>query len=196
MGEGFVWTAWAFVWRGREENASLQTLRVHREDPAMTVIGIDPGGLSFGWALLEDGKLRRCGWEFDKGRSELAWSLHTWVAELEPRGPSFAIIEVPKVYQQRQWKGNPADLIQVAVTAGMVAQALMQQFVIELVEPHAWKGSRPKDVHCASVLRQLDAQEREHITHCGVAKSRLHNVIDAVGLALWRVKKIGAAVEE
>jgi hypothetical protein len=58
----------------------------------------------------------------------------------------------------------------------------------ELVEPHKWKGSTPKNIHQPRILKCLDYANTRVLEDGleGVAVSKQHNVVDAVGLGLWR----------
>jgi hypothetical protein len=101
--------------------------------------------------------------------------------------PSAVVIEVPQVYQQRLQKGDPNDLIDVAVIAGIAAGAAAPFAEPQLVRPHKWKHNRPKAFDNAYTLSLLSAEEKLVVDSCGAPKSKLHNVIDAVGIGLWRL---------
>ena len=147
------------------------------------VIAIDPGQWS-GVAYFEDGVLTRAEL-VGKGEDEVAaYTLLRHGNRLGVQG----VIEIPQVYQQRQWKGDPNDLISVAYIAGMFGGWLRGAGAEVLtVLPHKWKGSRPKDVDVRYTLSCLTDEERMLLPR--LPASKLHNVIDAVGIGLWHQKR-------
>lgn len=146
------------------------------------ILGVDPGANSYAWAFVDGGKVLACGMAIvgqPIERPQLAGSY-----------PLYVVIELPQVYRQSHWKGDPNDLIRVAVTVGRVQAWIEHAFRgvlgrVNLVKPHDWKGSRPKAVHCRSILAKLDPESLDRLEACGVAESLKHNVVDAIGLALW-----------
>jgi len=90
------------------------------------------------------------------------------------------VCEVPQIYPMEKWKGDPNDLIDVAVVAGMhLAKGLRQV----MVRPREWKGSVPKTIHNNRVLTQLDPLKKAMVDV--IPKTLRHNVVDAIGLGLW-----------
>lgn len=100
--------------------------------------------------------------------------------------PLQVAIERPQIYPQRQQKGDPNDLIDVAILAGICIGAA-QDCSIDLVKPHAWKGSRPKTVDVNYTKSLLSPVEKRILEKCDCIKSELHNVIDAIGIGLWKL---------
>jgi len=100
--------------------------------------------------------------------------------------PFTVVIERPQIYPQRQQKGDPNDLIDVAILAGICIGAA-QDCAVDLVKPHAWKGSRPKTVDVNYTKSLLSLAEKRILEKCDCRKSELHNVIDAVGIGLWKL---------
>ena len=147
------------------------------------LVTFDPAARHAGWAAFREGRLASCGLEredpLSAGLEELAGTLS--VHRL--------VVEVPQVYQQRGWKGDPNDLIEVALTAGRIAQAF-DQAPAEFVRPHAWKGSVPKDVMLLRITESLDGAEQNVLHAAKVPASMKHNVIDAVGLGLWALGRL------
>lgn len=138
------------------------------------LFSIDPGKNEFAWALFDNKKLIKCGMcEVDNIR-DLVYGV--MIDEV--------VIEVPQIYMQRKWKGDPNDLIDVAVTAGRVAGQFSQ---VEFVRPRIWKGNRPKDIDNNYTLSQLISKELTILNICGVQKSKRHNVVDAIGIGLWKL---------
>lgn len=146
---------------------------------------IDPGAHALAFACFVDERLREVdmirGENFPHGIDRFRGSLATCV-------PS-AVIEVPQVYGRRRSPVDPNDLIAVAVTVGRAAQQFFAGRV-DLVQPHTWKGSVPKDVMLNRIVSKLDDGERLILHSAKVPASLRHNLIDAVGLGLWKVRRL------
>lgn len=153
----------------------------------MKLISVDPGKVGLGWAYFENSYLLKAG--IIENVLELQKLNYTFVELLSCCRPTVCVIEVPQVYQQRSWKGDPNDLIDVAVIAGVVAAAASAFGEPQLIRPHAWKGNRPKAVDIEYTLSLLSDDERVIVEGCGALKSKLHNVIDAVGIGLWKLER-------
>jgi hypothetical protein len=127
----------------------------------VTVLAIDPGR-DTGWAFLDDARrLVMC------GLGNPPDSI---------RHP--VVIERPQVYRGRGSKGDPNDLITLAIQVGQYKErAERSGSKVELVLPHSWKGTVDPDILCRRVVASLSEVE------CAVLFR--HNVIDAVGLAIW-----------
>ncbi len=140
------------------------------------LIAIDPGDFA-GVALFEGELLARV--EFVVGAARVGWK---W------EGPPHCdvVCEVPQKYV-----GSNAEmqsLLTLAVTAGYLIGAV-QPKSIKLCFPRDWKGQRPKDVDNAYTLKLLTDQERQILEVSGIPRSQLHNVIDAIGIGLWALKR-------
>ena len=77
----------------------------------MDIISIDPGKDYFAWAEFIDKQLTRCNKEKIDNLGGMGKPINLY----------YAIIELPRVY--RHSKGDPNDLIDVAVTCGRLAHA-------------------------------------------------------------------------
>ena len=143
-----------------------------------TLATVDPGR-GLGWAIFRDSRLVASGL-FD-GTDLVGVTLRLKSLYREHR-PSMGVIEIPQVYQQRLQKGDPNDLIGVAVLAGVAVATMAPYCQAELVHPRVWKGQRPKDVDNRWTLSQLDADEL-------AVAGKNHNVLDAIGLGLWQLKR-------
>lgn len=144
------------------------------------IVAIDPGKHASGWAAFHGGELQLCGY---------TGSHKTVVATLEPifGTPELVIIEAPRVYDRRRWKGDPNDLIDISIAGGILVGALRPE-AIKIIRPQDWKGQTPKDIQAERTLAKLTEAERLQLE--GVTtKSKLHNVIDAVGIGLWELKR-------
>jgi hypothetical protein len=142
------------------------------------LLSIDPGKNEFGWARFHAAQLMQCGFEQVKYAQSLFYRMTV----------DCAVIEVPQIYPMRSWKGDPNDLIDVALTSGQIA-GILSLNKKEFVRPHAWKGNRPKDIDNNYTLSKLDERELVILNQCEVIKSKRHNVIDAIGIGLWKLNR-------
>lgn len=151
----------------------------------MKLMTIDPGK-NLGWAVFEDGRLIETGLLED---CTLMGVVRTLSAVCAGHRPSLAVIEIPQVYQQRLLKGDPNDLVDVAVIAGAAAAVITPFAEPQLVRPHVWKGNRPKAIDNRHTLSVLSADEKSKIP----LGAKRHNVLDAVGMGLWKLGRRKAA---
>jgi hypothetical protein len=141
------------------------------------IVAIDPGKHASGWAVFWDGKLWACGFGND---ADPILDVTEGIVDL-------VVLEVPRVYDRKRWKGDPNDLIDISVAGGILVGALRPE-TVKLVRPQDWKGQTPKGVQADRTLAKLTKAEAERLN--GVAsKSKLHNVIDAIGIGLWELKR-------
>lgn len=141
---------------------------------------IDPGTRSVGFAVFTGGTLT------EAGLCVPDVTVPPWLRDLD-----VIVVEQMQVYVQSKQKGDPNDLISVAQVAGeFVGAARVLNPGIEAIyyRPSVWKRSVPKAVMGERILRALRAEERDKIAH--VAKSLLHNAIDAVGLGLYELGRM------
>ena len=145
------------------------------------LLAVDPGTNVTGWASFADARRVECGgWRAD-GLYEMLSKL-LLVRENEKFASERTAVERPQVYSQRKWRGDPNDLVGVALVAGAVA-ALFPP--VDFVLPHTWKGSAPKDVVAERVRGALSEEELRRLP----PKMR-HDVWDAVGLGLWSLNRL------
>ena len=154
----------------------------------MSLLAIDPAKKSIAWAFFHEQSLENCGFlpfdSFDE--------LHRKIQALEEFLAfhlSDIVIEIPQIYNQRYWKGDPNDLIDVAFSAGAALGYINPYGEVLLVRPKEWKGSRPKDVDNRHTLKLLTEEEMAIYERMDLAKSLRHNVIDAIGIGLWAVER-------
>lgn len=140
-------------------------------------IAVDPG-IDTGWALFDvKGDLEECG-----------------LGDVFPfRTSAKVVIEKPEIYAARFMKGNPNDLITLAIRVGRYQQVLEQRgnhCEVKLVLPKTWKGQVPKEIMAARTLQSLSEKEKEvfMVQTKGITKSKMHNVWDAVALGKWAIK--------
>jgi hypothetical protein len=132
----------------------------------VTLLSIDPGKHLCGWALFEGPELAECGLSSFEKIADYAIT------------PDDIIVEKPQIYRATKSQGNPNDLIDVAITVGKILSLFP---AARVVLPREWKGSVPKKVHHAR--NPLTAEEKKLLPK--LAKSELHNVVDAVLLGKW-----------
>lgn len=138
------------------------------------VIGIDPGNCT-GVAYVLDGILVEAYATDPDGRLTDTWCVPTMRA----------VVEFPRVYPGGRTR-QANDLITLAITTGRwIERAYGLGCAVTRVEPRAWKGTAPKAVMGRRILASLSAPERKVIDALRLPPSKLHNVVDSVGLALW-----------
>lgn len=140
----------------------------------MLILAIDPGN-DTGWAIDQDGRLIGCGVS-SKGSF---WA---------PRKVDHMVIERPEVYQARFMKGNPNDIITLAITVGELCERVRPYCTFQtLVLPKQWKGSIDKDVHHGRIQDALSPEDLAFVAEKGkrYPKSKTHNMWDAIGLVKW-----------
>lgn len=153
------------------------------------LLSIDPGFRYFGFAVLDDYELLHAGisktksedWEKWTGQPpsflEIAFLLdnYDW-AERK------ALIEFPKVHRDTP---NADSIVKLAAACGAYTSILQAAgFDVTWVEPRAWKGQVPKDVMFKRIVAKLKDFEYSRIDN-----PKDHNVIDAVGIGLWQIRK-------
>lgn len=153
------------------------------------LLAIDPGEWT-GYAVYQMQKLVEAG-VLGKGRAEIQGQLRATLGCLVAAGrrPDEAVIEIPQVYRQRQQKGDPNDLISVAIIAG-ICNSLIYSYTycdVDLIHPREWKGQRPKDVDNRGILETLSQEELRIFEALKLPKSKAHNVVDAIGIGLWEL---------
>lgn len=102
-------------------------------------------------------------------------------------GPVDVVVERPQVYVQSKQKGDPNDLITVALMAGAAASNIAQGRVTACL-PREWKGSVPKDAMVERIRRRLTPEEYARVDL--PARSLRHNVFDAVGIGLHQLGRL------
>jgi hypothetical protein len=136
------------------------------------LIAIDPGTVT-GHAVFHGGTLTHAGLGLVDMRADEV------------------VIELPEY--RRESRVSPNDLIALAVKVGraMCFYESASGAIVTLVKPSKWKGGVPKTVHHPRILAALADHELDVISKVKCAASALHNVVDAVGLGLWALKRMG-----
>lgn len=116
---------------------------------------------------------------------------HTLIMALlgDPRdykvSAQYCVIEKPKVYKRTKSKGDPNDLITLAIRVGEYKQYFQSIGAkVGLVWPSEWKGQEDKGLNNARVVAALSPLERGRLKGAlqYVSTSKQNNVIDAIGL--------------
>ena len=154
----------------------------------MRILAFDPGVHHVGWASLEEGRLMRCGLVRESKDTPLYVALGARFDDRDLAGVE-VVIERPQIYKQAQWKGDPNDLIDLAMVAGVLGY-LCRRGAVACVRPHAWKGSAKKTAVHAWIRKRLDAEELAIVDAVDVPPSLRHNVLDAIGIGLWKAGRL------
>lgn len=160
--------------------------------PGFVFTCVDPGLRGCGVAEFTGGVITRAAYVRNpvlSGRGygahvEMADAVNGWISDDSER----IIIEHPVIYPgAAQQKGDPNDLIDVAAVGAAIAVGFLTNY-IETVHPREWKGQVPKDVMTRRISAAISPEEREHIEPC--QSSLMHNVLDAIGIGLWKLGRI------
>lgn len=139
------------------------------------LIAIDPG-VSTGAAVFRGGELALC-----------------WVGDPRFFGVGHMVIECPQAYAPRLSKGDPNDLIKLAVRVGRYVEAFeLQTIPTEMVLPNEWKGQIDKEIHHRRAEKRVSPNELEIWAHAkkGLSKKATLDLGDAVALGLWRLGRL------
>lgn len=134
-------------------------------------VSIDPGVRLCGLAAWIDGKLH-----YARLDSCIAYWSSDWALA----------IEKPQVYVQSKLKGDPNDLIDLAIAVGKISTRFSE---VVMYRPAQWKGQVPKDIMTERIKLKLSNRELDLVDL--PAKSLQHNVWDAIGIGLHHLKVTG-----
>ena len=156
------------------------------------IISIDPGVRTAGFALWDGAYLHRAGLlRSDRITIEPPWvTLYEESFRLTQFSPfTEIVIERPQVYVRRG-KGDPNDLIALALAAGLIVGTLLVEHprakVTEYL-PATWKGQVPKKIMVERIKKGLTEGEHKRV-NLPTAASLAHNVWDAVGIGLYHLR--------
>lgn len=149
---------------------------IRAEDRAAeALLAFDPGNRT-GWARFVGQKLVAAGL-LKAGRIELGW-------------PQKVVVEVPRWYP-KEHEIDVNDLLDLGLKAGVLSGFYEQRGVeVESVFPRTWKGTVPKKIHNERVLAALTEEEVALLPRRPRAKDHDHNVLDAVGIGLWKLGRM------
>jgi hypothetical protein len=141
------------------------------------ILAVDPGVHLCGCALFIGDQLATA-WLEEKGPRAI-WS----AVDPKWREHVRVIVEVPQVYGRSRSKGDPNDLINVALVAGAIVGLFPNT---RIVRPREWKGDVPKEV----VERAAREVIGDRIAAVQFPKRRAlaHNIWDAVALGLFEAR--------
>ena len=162
------------------------------------ILAIDPGISATGWAIMIDKRLEACGLlraddlNMVESIQKLCYDLNlVWEKHMSgTKPPEYMVIEKPQVYQQRLSKGDPNDLIPLAIIGG-AAWITMKPKHVSFPLPRQWKGQVPKKVLFERVFKDLSKREENILKEDSelVPANLRHNVYDAVCLGKWAVER-------
>jgi hypothetical protein len=152
------------------------------------LLAIDPGA-DTGWAVFDAvRRLTLCGLYDGEKHRQIPGS-----ADLASISPHRLLIECPKL--RPFGEKNPNAILAVARNAGEWAGRFAFFAPAEYLTPNEWKGSTPKEIDHARTWAKLDALEQGIVDRfftsapgrAGLAPSKRHNVLDAIGIGLFGV---------
>ena len=156
----------------------------------MKLLAVDPGVRCCGWALFQDTILEDCGLVRIMAKDYSDISAFRTMANNFPRADWLAI-EVPRIYERRKSKGDPEDILRLAILCGVLI-GRWPSSKIQAIRPRDWKGTIAKARITDYVihLRNLEALRGRGFSRYvaamdAIPKSLAHNVADAVGIGLW-----------
>lgn len=141
-----------------------------------TLMAIDPGIRLVGWAWFVLGKLSACGIDHPDRITLFG---------------DTTVIEKPQVYRALRSKGDPNDLIDVAVIVGELkrqAKLRTPPSRIETPKPAEWKRQVDKAIHHRRIMKVLTDDERRIVPQ--LPKKVHHNMVDAIGIGLAHLERL------
>lgn len=153
------------------------------------LVSIDPGVKLCGVALWDDGELVNAWLTKGKSWRDTATNVSRDVYQRFSMriSPVDVAIEVPQVYHQSKQKGDPNDLINIALFVGAASVATATGEV-HTYRPAEWKKQVPKDAMVERIKKKLTPEERARVD-LPRAKGLHHNIWDAVGIGLHHIKR-------
>jgi hypothetical protein len=144
----------------------------------MTLLAIDPGACT-GWAAFRHGALYGAGVMAPEDDDVAAWGT---VMRMD-----LVVIENPRIYPRQ--KANPNDILKLARCVGRYEERFGRsaRARVQLVEPHDWKGSIPKEIMTNRIESELTFAEQAVLPE--LPKTKRHNMLDAVGLGKWAMRQ-------
>ena len=168
----------------------------------MNVLSVDPGLVATGWAVFDDKSLIGAGIitpeksrEGPARSASIAQQLH-WTSTVNVHRPDYLVIEIPQIYTRAKSKGDPDDLLRLAILVGEIEAVFTGVQKIE-VRPRGWKGTIKKARRIQEYIIHkrnaafLGPAGRYASSIQSVPKSLAHNVADAVGIGIWFLKSKG-----
>lgn len=161
------------------------------------LLAIDPGVRHFGAALFHAGDrhLDRAALIRNpiKAGNDLAVAAAACEALIRWLGPDArtvrsVCVEIPRVYNAGNQKGDQNDLIALAGVGYSLGCAVVAADRRIRYFPREWKGTIDADKMTDRIERRLDRVEKAMIETCPA--SLRHNVIDAIGIGLKELGRL------
>lgn len=153
---------------------------------------VDPGSRQLGWAALDQSRVVDCGIIRAPYLEAMLDYLTSEGSELPPQADTL-VVERPYIYRGPQQKGDPNDILVVALVVGAVIGST-EYDKLKLPSPKDWKGTVDKVVMGKRILSLLSPIEKQLLLlrvpevrafeERPSAKSVALNTIDAIGLGL------------
>ncbi len=140
---------------------------------------VDPGVSYYARARWEESHLVSVSLEPIKSTGDLPYE------ELLRGGLQLVVMELPREHGSSQAQAN--DILDLAFAAGLVCGRYYSHVTYT---PGTWKGQVPKAVHHPKIMASLTQDEKKLLA--GLTKTSLKHIMDAVGLGLYHLKRIGA----
>ena len=98
-------------------------------------------------------------------------------------------VEYPEQYAQTP---APRSSVQgLACTGGgIVCMLKREDNKVEFVLPKEWKKQVPKDIMLERIVNRLSDSEKAILESKRLIKSKKHNVVDAIGLGLYKIGRL------
>lgn len=153
-----------------------------------TVFALDPGKLTCGVALFVNERFRVGAFLKADNTFLLGKEVELWARAQRERFALPALVDTLVCEGQQVYPGmraaNPNDLLPLSYLCGAV-QARIPAHQCLMPLPKTWKGTLRKEAFTRRILSRLGKDEMEILKEVRCPPSLLHNVVDAVGLALW-----------
>lgn len=153
----------------------------------MNLLTIDPGNIT-GWACFTDKELEAAG--VMKKAESFTIAPQTGVRRRSGVWrPDLVLIETPRWYPHDHSDVN--DLLDLSVFVGELKRFYEANgCVIELVWPRTWKGNVPKKITNRRTVAALSPEEVALLPRRPRAKDFDNNMLDAIGLGLWKLGRL------
>lgn len=143
------------------------------------LVGIDPGVHFCGISHFYQGKLEYAAYLPTD-------DMFSFICDQLPVAYRY-LIECPRIYPQARQKGDQNDLINLARVVGGLERWCEGK--VEIIYPREWKGTVDADVMVKRIQERLSPEEKAKAV-LPSAKSKHHNVWDAVGIGLHGVGRL------
>ena len=155
------------------------------------LIAVDPGLACTGLAVFVDGELRSVRGACTDPTRSLQQRVISIAEEVQDAGccATRCAMEMPTIYPRAKGKGSGNDIVKLATVVGAVIAVLYVSEMM-LVAPAEWKGQVPKAIHQPRILAKLRENESRILRAVsGEYGAKLHNVIDAIGIGLYALRR-------